>query len=281
MKILNIMIFGVLITGVTLGFVTTPALAVDIAVNKLSFTPKLDGNGAEWKSVKATKVRVSGKLAVKSVSVKVGVRGAKVYFLAMWADKTMDDQHKPFVWNSAEGKYKAGPQREDRLALQFAMSDSYSSSWDSGKPFRADMWHWKAGRSNPIGIAHDKMTIITTSPQKKAFKLKAKNGTYVYIRRPSDSGSKIYSSKRYRAKKQDTMPKYILNPKATGSITDVKAKGVWKNGMWTLELMRKLNTSNPDDAVFVVGKSIKGALAVFDHSGDNNHNRSGTIQYKF
>lgn len=77
------------------------------------------------------------------------------------------------------------------------------------------------------------------------------------------------------------MPKYIVNKNPTGSIADVKAKAIWGNGMWTLELSRKLNTGNSDDVVFQSGRALKGGIAVFNHSGNDDHNHSETINFQF
>lgn len=52
----------------------------------------------------------------------------------------------------------------------------------------------------------------------------------------------------------------------TGSKGDLKGKGVWKNGIWTVEIARKLDTREPDDVAFQPssGDSYKFALAIFN-----------------
>ena len=77
------------------------------------------------------------------------------------------------------------------------------------------------------------------------------------------------------------MPKYILTQNPQGSIADIHCKGVWKDGKWNLEIRRKLNTGNPDDVVFEAGKAVKSGIAVFDHSGDDNHVISDTFTFQF
>lgn len=275
----------VFIMFISAGF-SSAAMAKSINVKNLKSAPRIDGSAKDWSGVPATTLKLKnpkpgGKSKIKSVSVKSGVYGNKVYFLFKWKDDSKDIHHKPYVWNSGKGKYVKGKQREDRLAIQFAMKGNYSTNWLSGKTFTADTWHWKAARSNPAGVAHDKRTIISTSRQKKSFKTKAENGKTIYIRRPSDSGPKLYKTKRYRKYKNDIMPKYIINKKPTGSIADVKAKAVWSNGTWTLEMSRVLNTGNHDDIVFRKGKTVKAGLAIFNHSGDNDHNNSEMIKFRF
>lgn len=270
----------------TLLFISTPLLAETVNIGSLDTAPTIDGNDADWSQVSATKVslnnnKASGKANIPSVSVKSAVHGDSVYFLLQWEDDDMDDQHKPYVWDNKKGKYVAGPQREDRLAIQFAMSGDYDVNWLSGKAFTADTWHWKAARSNSLGLAQDKMTVISKDPIKKAYKGKAADGSTIYIKRPSDKGSKFYKTKRYSSKEKDMMPKYINAASASGSVADVKAKGVWSDGKWTLELSRKMNTGNGDDVAFSSGQMVTGGIAIFDHSGDDDHSISHLLSFQF
>ena len=261
--------------------VYTSLSAMTVKVHSLASAPELDGQTKDWSSISSTNIPVSGVIDVSNIAIKMGTHANKVYLLLEWSDSTNDDQHKPFVWDAKKKKYVAGPQREDRLAIQFGMTGDYDANWFSGKTYTADMWHWKAGRSNPIGYVHDKMTVITTDPVKRAYKAKAENGKTIYIQRPGDKGSKLYKTKRYSKKEKDMMPKYILTKNPSGSIADIKAKGVWANGKWTLELERAMNTGNPDDVVFQKGKAVKGAIAVFNRSGDEKHNISETLTFQF
>ena len=115
---------------------------------------------------------------------------------------------------------------------------------------------------------------------KRAYRATASNGQEIFVLRPADAGDDLYTTKRYKAREEDVMPKYILNENAAGSVTDVQAQGVWKNGRWTLELSRKLNTGNPDDAVFGAGSVLRGGIAVFDHSGDDDHSHSDVVMFQ-
>jgi hypothetical protein len=125
------------------------------------------------------------------------------------------------------------------------------------------------------------MTIITTEPAKRAYKTIAENGKTVYLYRPSDAGGKIYTSKRYSKKQDPVMPKYIVLRNTSGSITDVKAKGVWKDGKWHLEIKRLLNTGNDDDLVFERGISVKAGIGIFNASETTDHNISDVLVFRF
>jgi len=261
------------------------ASAQTIPVHELKNAPTLDGDGADWSEITAETISLSNtvedsKVDVKTLNLKVGVHGDSVYFYATWKDTTEDRLHKPFVWGE-EGKYQPGSQREDRLALQFHISGDYDTNWLSGKEFTADMWHWKASRSDPLNKADDKMTVIKNTKLLNAYKGETTEGTPVYIFRERDSGDKPYTTKRYRQKQEDIMPKYILNLPGQGSSMDVDAKGVWKNGQWTLELRRKLDTGHNDDVKFIRGTKVLGGIAIFDHSENDDHAISDVLTFDF
>ena len=263
------------------------ALAVNhVKVHELGAAPTLDGDSGDWAAVPATRVplrqsRDGGHSSVPEVEVRAGVHGDEIFVLLRWPDATEDRAHKPYVWSEEEGKYVDSGRREDRLALQFAMSGDYTTDWFSGQTFSADMWHWKAHRSNEIGLAHDKMTIVGKSPVKRAFEARARDGSTIYIRRPGDAGGKLYRSKRYITREQPEMPKYILDPQVSGSVADIRARGEWKDGMWTLELRRKLDTGHTDDVVFRPGSTVAAGIAVFDRTGDDDHNISDVLTFQF
>ncbi|MDH5751433.1 MAG: ethylbenzene dehydrogenase-related protein [Deltaproteobacteria bacterium] len=213
--------------------------------------------------------------------MKAGIYGKEVFFIFKWADTTHDTLHRPFVWNEEKQRYIDGDQREDRLAMQWEMSGDFTHDWQSGKSFIADMWHWKSARSNPIGLAHDKIINISTNPSRKAIRIKGKGGQSIYIKRDSDDGD-IYKSERVKDVRQDdVMLRYHLLSNPKGSVADVSAKGVWQNNEWTLELSRKLNTGQKDDAVFIPGKTIRAAIAIFDRTGGDEHNISDTLVFQF
>lgn len=197
-----------------------------------------------------------------------------IYVLAEWADSTQNTLHKPYKWDEASQAYKKTKDKEDRFAISLKMSGNFSASKIDGSVFTTDIWHWKAGRSNPIGIVHDKMWIVSDKPVKKAKKFTTPDGKTIYVRRKSDKGSRLYKPTRYDVKEKDVMSRYKLNMSPTGSIADVKAKGVWRNGRWYLEMARKLNTGNADDAAIPAKGSIEIAIAAFNSVDGRKHSTS-------
>lgn len=268
--------------------ITTPAAATTelqvIPIVKLKSAPLTDGSGEEWKEIPSVEIPLVylGKPdLVKTVSVKAGVYADEVYFYSEWEDSTEDTLHKPNAWNEAKQKYVEGSQREDRFALEFAMQGDYDANWFSGKEFKADMWNWKAGRTNPINISHDKMTIISRQVLAESYKGILPDGSPIYIQRPNDSGEEPYEAKRYFKKQQDLMPKYMPREQLPKGTDDIKAKGLWKDGKWHLEQSRKLDTHQADDVRFTLDSPVKGAIAVFDHDDNERHYISQTLLFQF
>jgi len=262
------------------------ASAETIKVLPLSAPPVLDGDGSDWLDIPGTVVRLrknkaDGETPTRSVLIKGGVHGDYVSFYIEWQDSSEDVLHRPWVWDARKKKYGKGAQREDRLAIQFATGGDYSTDWFSGHEFTADMWHWKASRSNPLGLAHDKSTEVSTRKILRSYKGTTEGGQPVYVARPSDSGDELYSTRRYRAYVQNVMPRYAISDSVTGSVADVEARGVWADGIWHLELRRKLDTSHADDVVFSRGEQVIGGLAVFDHSRSDDHAISDTLTFVF
>jgi len=257
-----------------------------IKMHRLKTPPVLDGNGADWKSIPFVIVSLSKTwpdaiTVVDKLYIKGGTYANDVYLYLEWSDETKNILHKPWIWNKAKGRYVKGPQREDRLAIQYVMDGDYTTDWFSGKAFKADMWHWKAARTNPLGLMHDKMTIISRQKIIRAAKHKSRSGKYIYIARPSDKGRKIYKARRYHSYQQDLMLKYELQQNAQGSVADVKAVGIWHNGKWHIEIKRQRNTGHDDDVVFPKQGKLVGGIAIFNGSDDDDHAISKILTFEF
>ncbi|MBA3514190.1 MAG: hypothetical protein H0T77_07450 [Pyrinomonadaceae bacterium] len=77
----------------------------------------------------------------------------------------------------------------------------------------------------------------------------------------------------------ERVPQYVTgNP--NGSTADVRAKGAWANGRWTLEFERRLHTGHPDDGSFNTKRVYKMALAAFDRTGEMDK-ASGLVELNF
>ncbi len=237
----------------------------------------LDGNTADWDGVAGIMVPLSGKGGVNSVEMRAAIKDGRIYVLAIWDDSSQNILHKPYKWNEGAGEYKKDKQKEDRFALSLRMSGTFSASKIDGSPFEADVWHWKASRSNPAGIAHDKMWKVSKKPFEKAKEWPTPNGGVVYLARISDEGDRLYKPVKYSVKRDDIMSRYEVNLTASGSIADVQAKGVWRNGRWYLEMARDLDTGHSDDAAIPASGSIEIAVAAFNNVDGRKHSVSEVL----
>ncbi len=102
-------------------------------------------------------------------------------------------------------------------------------------------------------------------------------GLALYLAGPRDAGDRLYKPVKYDSKQDDLMPRYEVNLSVQGSIADVRAKGVWRDGYWYLELSRKLDTGNADDAVFPASGRIEMAVAAFNDIDGDSHSVSEKI----
>ena len=255
-----------------------PAAAeTKLVATKVDKPMTLDGDIGDWGGITGISVPLEGKGNVSSVELRAAVRGDTIYVLAIWQDATESRLHKPYKWDDASQSYSRTKQLEDRFALSFAMTGDFSPNKLDGSEFTCDVWHWKASRSDPAGIAHDKSWKVSASPFPKSKQITGPGGKIVYLSRPSDAGDRLYKPVKYDSRQDDLMPRYKVNTSPTGSIADVRAKGVWRGGRWYLELSRKLDTGNADDAVFPASGEIAMAVAAFNDVDGGDHSTSGII----
>jgi Ethylbenzene dehydrogenase len=208
----------------------------------------LDGEIDDWADIAGITVPLSGTGGADRVELKAALRGERIYVLAVWDDPTENNLHKPYVWNEELQAYEKTEVMEDRLAISFAMRGNFSADKLDGSEFETDVWHWKASRSNPAGLAHDKYWKVSRTPFEGSRAFESPNGGMVHLARPSDAGDWLYKHVRYFLR---------------------QAGGVWREGRWYLELSRALSTGHEDDTVIPASGSIEMALAAFDGVSHN------------
>ncbi len=116
-------------------------------------------------------------------------------------------------------------------------------------PYRADVWYWKAYRTDLGGYADGKSHIYNQKPDKRAKQIVSPQAKIFYLLRLGDHGQSSYSNIPYGAYQGAEVPRY-RHRQPTGSRADIRAKGRWHNGTWTVEFCRQLDTGHPDDVQF-------------------------------
>lgn len=251
-----------------------PPRLVSIEVGE---APAVDGKAddATWRNAPQLDVVVRRPLppnegASTDVQLRSVHTSTHVYILVRWRDETQDDvAHKPWVWNATKNAYEEGPEREDMLALAFEHTGTFDADMLSGELGVWDVWQWKVTRTNAQGYAMDRAHRYTAEkPEGKANSHQAKNGKTIWIARPEDAGDTVERKQPAPATHQgDRVPQYLPGT-PTGSAADVRAKGTWERGWWTLELERRLNTGNADDTAFEQGRTYKFGVGTHDRTGD-------------
>lgn len=251
--------------------------------------PVIDGSGNDeaWKAATALNVTLIGvwgpnmgkslKATIKSVHT-----GSHVAFLVRWEDATRNDKtHKPWVWNAEKRTYEQGKEEEDSVALAFEHTGPFTA--DMLSPVNAvwDLWTWKSTRSDPVGYALDKThRFSTTKPEGKAKEYPSRAGTPIWIQRPDDSGESAPKSLSAPLEYSGDMVSAYAKTEPSGSGADIRAKGKWENGYWTVELLRKLNTGHPDDTAFDPARTYSMAVAAQDGTGSMDR-ASAVIRLRF
>jgi hypothetical protein len=260
-----------------------------VSCPRAAAAPTLDGDDTDdaWKNAKALEVTVKRPMppnagASTEATIRAVRTGTHIYFVLRWKDSTKDDAaHKPWVWSTDKNAYVEGPEREDMASMAFELAGEFDADMLSGKPSTWDAWHWKAVRTNPQGYAMDRTHRYTLEkPEGKANSYDAKNGKKIWISRPEDSGDTVEKKQPApKEKGEERVPMYLPGV-PTGSAADVRAKGAWAGGWWTLEFERKLDTGNKDDTAFDVKREYKFAIGLHDRTGDMDK-ASGAIVLHF
>ncbi|OEH87020.1 hypothetical protein BHU72_01840 [Desulfuribacillus stibiiarsenatis] len=165
-----------------------------------------------------------------------------------------------------------------------------------------DMWHWKSVRQNTVfgpdkpGLMHDQQMVNTrfnpedpatkgagrkADPGEKEYKVNAtedksqplyvfdgevKNGNPYVIVEGIDNRKEYTSAYLAQMKEGDFIPGAI-SFQITGDPADIAAKAKWENGVWTMEIQRKLVTNSDKDIAFNdLNKEYFFSVAAFDNS---------------
>ena len=252
--------------------------------------PTLDGaiDDNAWKPTIPLTVTVTRSLppnqgTTSTVTLRCVRTDDTLFIAATWDDPTHNVAHKSWVWNEAAKAYEEGKDREDMFAVAFEHTGAFDPDMLAGIASVWDVWHWKASRTNPQGYAMDKTHHYMRSEPSGVIKAKehtARDGKPVWIARPEDGGDTVEKKQTAPSEfKGDRVAQYLPGT-PTDSAADVRAKGAWNNGTWTLELSRKLNTGHKDDTQFDIRQAYSMAVSVFDETGDMDKG-SGTIQLVF
>lgn len=248
--------------------------------------PGIDGQVDEvWANAKALTVTIREALGSGSpteVVLRALHTNDALYVLAQWPDSTRSDMRDPYIWNAEREEYERPTTPDDQFALEFPLEgDLLISMLPTEGAYTADVWHWKAGRSNLGGWVDDKRHIISQRRLEGAKEYSMGGHNTVYVARPMDDGQASYKTKpKPAAYGGDVVASYEAQ-EPSGSLTDVRGKGVHDGTGWTLEMTRKFDTGNSDDAVIDPTQENICAIAVLNDELYWDHSVSQKISLRF
>jgi hypothetical protein len=261
-----------------------PAKPTFLSVGLLTKTapPEIDGRNSDpaWTQAEPFSFGVKGESGTFRVTAAALRDKERIYFLLSWPDKKADREHRPWVWSADEGAYLAGKALEDALAMQFARKGKIGVCMLAGKAVEADLWFWRAARTNPVGYAEDASMRVSLERIPKANSYEAKNKRTVWIKDARDSGTGPYSSNIAGTFAGEKVERYLPR-EPSGSAADVRARGSWSDGVWTLEIVRSLKTGDEKDVVFSQGEERYFSVAVYNARERGGHSSSREHLLKF
>ena len=246
---------------------------------EVTVPPKVDGvaDDAAWNQ--ATPVVTLDFSSQREITLRAVHTATHIYFLVQIPDAAPSETHRSWVWDASDGIYKPGPDREDMFVLKWSLvGNDVDLSFRNPMPHRADVWFWKARRTNPSGYWDDKHHALSPVRTENALEIKRANGRPLYLRRTGDDGRSAYDERIPFEYEGAVVSKYIPR-RPEGSRADVRGNGCWQNGKWTLELERKLDTGH-DDIVFEVGGRYLFAACCYEMSATGMDSRWNQPLYR-
>lgn len=238
-----------------------------IIAHRVDTTPVVDGIGGDIAWSKAYAITTHDPIAGIDIQLKAVIKGNAIFFLVKFPDKDESREHKLWIWDQDGGMYTMGPDREDVLVLKWNMESGRTDlSVYADNPYTADIWFWKACRTDPSGYADDKIQWLHETPMASAKKLNSKSGKTTYLVRKGDGGKPAYSNVILTDFQNHREPQFIPRH-PIGSRADVSAKGKWTNGQWTIEFRRRLITGQDDDIQLTPGKRYQFGVSRYEIAG--------------
>ena len=243
-------IFVVIVSSIALIFSQDVKADQVVKSYKALQEPLVDGLETEdvWKNAEA--VTTFDPIAQVQITIKTVYTDATIFFLVSFPDKDESRRHRSWAWNKLKEMYEEAQDREDVFVFKWKMDQATKDlSVFSDESYAADIWYWKANRTDPVGFADDKIQRLYNYAARDTHEHISKSGNKMYIERLGDAGKSAYRSEIYVDYQGDLVQRYSLR-QPESSRADVKAKGVWKDGRWTIEFARALVTGNGDDVSF-------------------------------
>jgi hypothetical protein len=184
---------------------------IDLPVPMATRPPLVDGHGLDeaWQSQPWT-------LLGESLRAKACTDGARIFLLVRFPAAEERRRHRPWRWDATAQQYLSGNDEEQALTVLWAAEGG-----------GADIWIWRSDRTDASGHADDGWFMPGAG----------------FL---PDAGTPCWESRYVAEFAGAELPRFYPR-EPTGSLADVRARGVWEEGHWTVELTRTLATGQADD----------------------------------
>ncbi|NOG55171.1 MAG: hypothetical protein HND57_12755 [Planctomycetes bacterium] len=215
-----------------------PPSDIHLASVQTTTPPLIDGKAGDACWLACAGVTTLDRISQREVTLQSVHTDTHIYILATYPDPTMSVSHKTWMWDRAQRVYVQGCDREDGFVVKWSLDGTDANlSIHAGIPHRADIWFWKACRTNPSGYADDKTQEFQLEETSDSYRFLTDDGRFVYLRRQGDSGRSAYGESLPTGFQGDAIERFIAR-EPEGSRADVQAKGCWEDGRWTVEFFQ-------------------------------------------
>ncbi len=216
-----------------------------ISVRQVAKAPDIDGLSSDecWERAGSSEIEIAFSWVEKIKGmISVSREDGNIYFLLKIPCETENLEHGMWHWDPVEQVYSEGEEKEDTVQIMLAQKPAKNSF--------ADLWIWRSARNSSSGYADDFHCSATGGESRDEDFIPAEGLKYA-----PDSGKLPWFSKYFAKFAGEKLPRFYQR-RAEGSAGDVKCSAKWKDGVWTIELSRKLDTGRPDDLVFSPGSPL-------------------------
>ncbi len=244
-----------------------PDAGREVSAVRVSEAPSVDGKAEDSCWAEAPEFVTRDPLAGIDIRLRAVYTDESIYLLAVFPDATENRSHKAMRWSAEKNAYETGPDREDTFVVKWNMEPfPVDLTIDSDEAYKADIWYWKAHRTDPAGYADDKYQLHDATPMAEATAVLSRSGRPFHLFRSGDGGSAAYQVLVYDTYEGDRVPKYRIQA-PRGSRADVRARGAWHQGVWTVEFGRSLDTGQGDDLSLAPGGRYLFGVSRYEIAG--------------
>lgn len=211
-----------------------------------------------WEAMDSTRVPLNPlwpeNTPIPAVAVRAVHDGNRLAILCQWRDSVMD------------GSAVRPQDFQDAVAIQFSMNEGTPFIGMGDKDNPVNLWQWKAGWQQEV--EGQRPDVNTTFPSMHVDGYPEAKPLY----RTAEAAGNLAAAPHTSSVEDANARGFGTLKSQPASSQNVKGRGVWRDGFWSVVFVRQLQSRDSDDARFRVGKSTPLAFAVWD---GQNRDRNG------